>query len=274
MKNVKFISLVLAFIIAAVSLFSCISLPGNKPETEPTKTELSDLDHIKEKGTLVIGITDYAPMNFIDKNGEWAGFDTEFAYLVADELGVEVEFVEIDWNAKWSLLQNKKIDCVWNGMTLTDEALEKASCTNTYIHNAQVVVTKTENAEKYVDAESLLDVTVAVEAGSAGEDIALAANLKYTELEYQSDAINAVVSGAADACIIDITIANAVTGEGAEYESLASTFSLSEEEYAIACRKGSDLTEEINSIMAELIADGTLEKIAAKYELTLVADTQ
>jgi len=84
----------------------------------------------------------------------------------------------------------------------------------------------------------------------------------------------AVESGKADACIIDITMANAMTGKGASYESLTTTFSLSEEEYAIACRKGSDLTAKINELMAELIADGTLGELADKYELTLVADAK
>lgn len=272
MKIKKIVALLLAAIMTALCFTACLGTPKDDDTDEKDDAKKSDLAYIIDKGTLVVGMTDYKPMNFPDDNGEWTGFDTEFAYLVADELGVEVEFIEIDWENKWFSLDSKDIDCVWNGMTLTDEAKENASCTDTYVRNAQVVVTKAENAEKYVDAESLKDVNVAVEVGSAGKDVAEAAKLEYTEYTYQSDALMAVESGKAEACIIDITMANAMTGEGSSYDKLVSTFSLSEEEYAIACRKGSDLTEKINEIMADLIEDGSLSKLAKKYELTLVAD--
>lgn len=273
MKLTKLLALIMAVIMMALPLASCLSKDGGE-ETKVDETKTSDLAYILDKGTLVIGMTDYKPMNYPDENGEWTGFDTEFALLVADKLGVEVEFVEIDWDNKWFSLETKDIDCVWNGMTLTDEAKENASCTDTYVRNAQVVVTKAENAETYTDAESLKDATVAVEVGSAGMDAAEAAGLEFTEYTYQSDALMAVESGKADVCIIDITMANAMTGEGTSYEELTSTFSLTEEEYAIACRKGSDLTAKINELMAELIEAGTLSELAAEYELTLVADVK
>jgi len=267
MKFTKILAFILAAILLVLPLAACKEKTG-----DDDKKELTDLEYVLDKGTLVVGMTEYKPMNFLDANGEWTGFDTEFANLVAEELGVEVKFIEIDWDNKWFSLESKDIDCVWNGMTLTAEAQKNASCTDTYVRNAQIVVTKEENADKYVDAASLADATVAVEVGSAGEDVAIAAKLDYTEYTYQSDALMAVESGKADACIIDITMANAMTGEGTSYEMLKATFSLSEEEYAIACRKGSDLTEKINSIMADLIADGTLVKLAEKYELTLVTE--
>ncbi len=273
MKITKLLALIMAVIMMALPLASCLSDKGDDaPDADETKT--SDLAYILDKGTLVIGMTDYKPMNYPDENGEWTGFDTEFALLVADKLGVEVEFVEIDWDNKWFSLETKDIDCVWNGMTLTDEAKENASCTDTYVRNAQVVVTKAENAETYVDAEALKDATIAVEVGSAGMDAAEAAGLEFTEYTYQSDALMAVESGKADVCIIDITMANAMTGEGTSYPELTTTFSLTEEEYAIACRKGSDLTAKINELMAELIEAGTLSELAAEYELTLVADVK
>lgn len=274
MKLTKILALIMAVIMMALPLASCLSKGGADDDAKVDETKTSDLAYILDKGTLVVGMTDYKPMNYPDENGEWTGFDTEFALLVADKLGVEVEFVEIDWDNKWFSLETKDIDCVWNGMTLTDEAKENASCTDTYVRNAQVVVTKAENAETYTDAESLKDATIAVEVGSAGMDAAEAAGLEFTEYTYQSDALMAVESGKADVCIIDITMANAMTGEGTSYEDLTSTFSLTEEEYAIACRKGSDLTEKINSLMADLIEAGTLSELAAEYELTLVADVK
>ena len=262
MKLTKIIALSVALVMVAVSLLACNTQAEKK----------SDLEYIKDKGTLVVGMTEYKPMNFLDENDQWTGFDTEFALLAGKALGVEVEFVEIDWDNKWSFLEAKDIDCVWNGMTLTDEAKENALCTDTYVLNAQVVVTKAENADKYKDAASLKDASVAVESGSAGMSAGEAAELNIVEYTYQSDALMAVESGKADACIIDITMANAMTGEGTSYEKLTTTFSLTEEEYAIACREESDLCAELNKIMADLIADGTLGELAEKYELTLAAD--
>ena len=164
-------------------------------------------------GTVSIGITDYAPMNYKDDNGEWTGFDTEFAELVCKELGVKAEFFVLsDWDQKVNELNSKAIDVVWNGMTITDELKKSMSISDPYVINAQVIVTKAENAEKYVDLESIKDATIAVETGSAGAAcVADCANV--TEVAAQSDALLEVKSGAADVCVIDITMADAMTGE-------------------------------------------------------------
>ena len=102
----------------------------------------SDVAYIQEKGTLIVGITDFAPMDYEDANGEWIGFDADMARIVAEKLGVEIEFIEIDWNSKIMELDSKSIDVVWNGMTLTDAVMEAMECTNPYCTNAQVVVTE------------------------------------------------------------------------------------------------------------------------------------
>lgn len=271
MKLTKIIAMVLAVLLLALPLASCAGNGGKDTEKNDQKKK-TDLEYIQDKGTLVIGMTEYPPMNYRDENGEWIGFDTEFAYLVGEELGVEVEFVEIVWNTKWFSLEAKDIDCVWNGMTLTDEAKANASCTDTYVINAQVVVVKDTNVDKYTDAESLKNAKVGVEVESAGLSAAEAAGFDIVEYPTQADALMAVEAGKADACVIDITMANATTGEGNTYKNLAVSFSLTEEEYAIACRQESDLTAEINEIMAGLVSDGTLEKLAKKYNVTLVSD--
>ncbi len=100
----------------------------------------SDVAYIQEKGTLLVGITEFAPMDYKDENGEWIGFDADMARKVAEKLGVEVEFVVIDWDAKVMELDSKNIDVVWNGMTLTDAVKEAMETTNAYCNNAQVVV--------------------------------------------------------------------------------------------------------------------------------------
>ena len=102
--------------------------------------EGGDVAYIQEKGTLIVGITNYAPMDYKDENGEWIGFDADMAKLTAQKLGVEVQFVEIDWDNKIMELDSKNIDVVWNGMTLTGEVTESMECTNPNCNNAQVVV--------------------------------------------------------------------------------------------------------------------------------------
>ncbi|MBQ4066956.1 MAG: transporter substrate-binding domain-containing protein [Clostridia bacterium] len=274
MKLRKILAIALAIIMIAVSLCACGTKKDETKDSDEDKTKTSDLAYIQDKGTLIIGMTDSAPMNYKDENGEWIGFDTEFTYLVAEELGVDVKFVPIVWDTRWFALETKDIDCVWNGMTLDDTAKANADCTDPYVRNAQVVVVKDSMKDTYKDVDSLKNCTVAVEVLSAGKGAAESAKLKFAEYPAQSDALMAVESGKADACIIDITMANAMTGEGTGYEHLTASFSLTEEVYAIGCRKNSDLDEKINEIMADLIADGSLQKLAEKYELTLVTDEE
>ena len=265
----KVIALVLSLVLV-VGVVTALAACGGKEDDKGSETPASDIAYIKEKGKMVIGITDYAPMNYKDENGDWTGFDTEFAEIVCEKLGVEAEFFVLsDWDQKVNELNSKTIDVVWNGMTITDELKNSMSISDPYVINAQVIVTKAENAKKYTDYDSIKDAAIAVETGSAGEKcVADCANV--IPVAAQTDALLEVKSGAADVCIIDITMANAMTGEGTSYANLTKTGSLTEEEYGIGCRLGSDTCEEINKIIAELMADGTLDKLAEKYGLTLV----
>ncbi len=102
----------------------------------------SDVAYIQDKGKLIVGITEFEPMDYKDASGEWIGFDADMAKLVAEKLGVEIEFVVIDWDMKVNELDSKNIDVVWNGMTLTEGVMAAMECTNAYCENAQVVITK------------------------------------------------------------------------------------------------------------------------------------
>ena len=171
----------------------------------------SDWAKIEEQGFFVCGITVYAPMNYFDEDSNLVGFDTEFAQAVAAELGVEAKFQEISWAAKETELAAKNIDCIWNGMTITDEVLKNTSCSKAYLRNAQVVVMSKEDVAEYKDAKSMKDLKFAVEAGSAGEKAAKANGFKdVVSAAAQTDAFLEVESGACDACIIDLTMANAM----------------------------------------------------------------
>ena len=226
----------------------------------------SDVAYIKDKGTLVVGITDFAPMDYKNDSGEWIGFDADMATKIASTLGVKVEFVEIDWDNKILELENKSIDVVWNGMTLTDEVKNSMECTKPYLNNAQVVVVSADKAASVTDTSSASALTYAVEAGSAGEAAAADNGFEYTSVSSQSDAVMEVAAGTSDACIIDLLMAGAMVGEGTSYPELATTsVELTSEEYGVGCRKGSDLAAYINDQFKTLYDDGTVNKIAEIY---------
>lgn len=253
------------FIIALVLVLICSCFAGCGNSSD------SDLAYIRDKGVMIVGITDYEPMDYLDENGNWTGFDAEFAQLVCKELGVECEFfVLTDWGKKFYELETKNVDAVWNGMTITEEALLNANVSDPYVLNAQVVVMKADAIADYPDADSLKDLTIAVENGSAGQEAAAdigAENI--VALQDQAAALMEVAAGTADACVIDITMAYAMTGEGTSYADLAVGISLTSEEYGIAFRKDSDVTAKVNDIMAKFMEDGTLQALADKYNLTL-----
>ena len=231
----------------------------------------SDLAYIQEKGKMTIGYTVYAPMNYTDENGEFVGFDTELATAVCEQLGVEPEFVEINWDTKIVELDAKSIDCIWNGMTLTDDIMSNTACTEAYAKNAQVIVMKADAG--YTSTADLVGKTVVAEAGSAGEStIQGDENLSqadYISKSVQTDCLMEVAAGTADAAVLDLTLASAMIGEGTDYADLAIVDELNAEEYGVAFRKGSDAAAAVNDAFAALKADGTMQALADKYGLTL-----
>ena len=259
---------------AACSNGSENSEGSGAPETTPAAE--SDLQYIKDKGTLVVGITDYPPLDYQDENGEWVGFDADMCRAVAEALGVECQFTVINWGNKLLELENKSIDVVWNGMTLTEEVANGSSPTLGYLNNGQVLVLNAENAAKYEAGElALEDLTPAVESGSSGEAAALAAGLQCVAVTAQTDALMEVAAGTSDSCIIDKLLAAVTTGEGTDYADLQAVEQLEVELDVAACRKGSDLTEFINEQMIALYEDGTVASLAEQYGISdLVCEPQ
>ena len=236
-----------------------------------SQTAAGDLDYIKEKGKMVIGYTVYEPMNYTDADGNFTGFDTELATAVCEKLGVEPEFVEINWDTKVVELDAKSIDCIWNGMTLTDDIMANTATTKAYAKNAQVVVVK--DGTDYTSTADLVGKTVVAEAGSAGEaaiegDENLA-QADYVSKSVQTDCLMEVAAGTADAAVLDLTLANAMIGEGTDYASLKIVDELNAEEYGVAFRKGSDAAAAVDAAFDELKADGTMQALADKYDLAL-----
>ena len=225
----------------------------------------SDLQYIKDKGTLVVGMTDFAPMDYRDENGEWIGFDADMAKAFGEYLGVEVEFLEINWSNKLMELDTKGIDVIWNGMTINDEVKNGASVSEPYCLNGQVVVLPADKAEDYETVESLKGLSFAAEDGSAGAEQLDLLGLTYIAKTTQSDALMEVASGASDACVIDLLMAGAMIGEGTSYPDLTYTVQLNSEEYGVAFRTGSDLVDEFNTFWKEAYDAGTVMETATTY---------
>ena len=261
MKKMKCILLLTVIML----LFAGCGKKEEKPNNDDVVAS-GELAEIKEKGKLIVGITEYPPMNFKDEKGEWTGFDTELTYAFAEKIGVDVEFVVLaDWGAKFTELKSGSIDCVWNGMTLTDEVKSAMECSNAYCNNAQVVIVPADKADEYQTVESLEGLSFAVEAGSAGEAEVTALGLDCTPVKAQSDALMEVAAGTSDAAVIDSLMAEAMVGEGTGYADLTYTVKLNSEEYGVGFRKGSNLVVALNEFFENIYNDGTMEKMADNY---------
>lgn len=275
----KLISMALAAGMA-VSLAACGGAASSAPAADSaasgaaSTTEAaadSDLAYIQGKGKMTIGYTVYEPMNYTDAEGNFTGFDTELATAVCEKLGVEPDFVEINWDTKIVELDAKSIDCIWNGMTLTDEIMANTACTKAYAKNAQVVVMKAD--ADYTSTADLVGKTVVAEAGSAGEsaiqDDGSLSQADYISKSVQTDCLMEVAAGTADAAVLDLTLATSMIGDGTDYANLTIKDELNAEEYGVAFRKGSDAAAAVDAAFDELKSDGTMQKLADKYSLSL-----
>ena len=266
MKKILAVVLAVLMAVSMVSVFAACSKSAGDD---------SDLAYIQDKGKLVIGYTLFAPMDYYadEAETELTGFEVEFGKAVCEKLGVEAEFQLISWEAKESELNAKNIDCIWNGMTITDERQATMSISQPYMANKQILITKAENADKFKTAGSLNGATVVAEKESAGEEVATTdacfEGCNYIAVDSMAKAMMEVKAGTADAAVIDYVTGIGSLGEGTDYADLAivESASFADEEYGIAFRKGSDITEKVNNAINELIADGTLQKIADKYKL-------
>ena len=243
----------------------------------------SDWSYIEGKGKMVIGITMFAPMNY-EKDGELIGFDTELAKKVAEKLGVEVEFIEINWDSKEIELNSKNIDCIWNGMCITEERKENMSISNPYLKNTQALVMKADREEAIM--KDVSGLTLVAEQGSTGEGKVMGtiaddetvevsakdyfADANYIPVDSMAKALMEVKAGTADLAIIDSVCALAMVGEGTDYSDMVVNMDnkFGDQEYGIAFRKGSDVTEKVNAAIQELYDEGVVDEIAAKYGLT------
>lgn len=254
---------------------------GNNGENNSTNNENqgndateSDLQYVKDKGTLIVGITNFEPMDYkTEGSDEWIGFDADMAKAFAESLGVNVEFQEITWDYKVQELDSKAIDCVWNGMTLSDEVMAAMATSVPYCTNYQVLVYPKDRAADFEGLTTLEGLSIAVESGSAGEDAAQALGATTVPVQSQANTLMEVASGTSDAAVIDVLMAAAMTGEGTNYDNLVYSVNLNDaqglesEEYGVGFRKGSDLMDAFNQFWTDKVADGTALEVATTYGL-------
>ena len=227
MKKTKWIAAALALVLA-LSLAAC-----------GKKNAASDLASVQAKGKLVVGITEFAPMDYKNADGTWVGFDADLAKAFAESIGVTAEFIVIDWDSKIMELNNGSIDVVWNGMTLDDGVKAAMSTSDAYCRNAQVVVVPAEPLSTAKVRPDRLSLVWYWSALSAGEAQAKDAGWTVTPVQSQADALKEVAAGTSDACIIDLLMAGAMIGEGTSYPDLTYTVALTSEEYGVGFRSGS-----------------------------------
>ena len=280
--NKKFLALLLALVMT-LSLAACGGNDAAEDAADDTQTEEaadaaetteSDLSYVQDKGTLVVGITYFAPMDYkAEGSDEWIGFDADMAKAFAESLGVDVEFQEITWDYKVEELNSKAIDCVWNGMTLGEDVLAAMGTSVPYCTNYQTLIYLADRAADFEGLTSLEGLNIAVESGSAGEDAAEALGASTVPVQAQANALMEVSAGTSDAAVIDVLMAAEMTGEGTSYADLAYSLNLNDtqglpsEEYGVGFRQGSDLVDAFNTFWAEKVADGTVLETATTYGL-------
>lgn len=266
--------------VALSAMMLATAMTGCSEKIDPKK----DYERITKNKEMTVGITIFAPMNYYDDNNKLIGFDTELSEAVGEKLGVDIKFKEINWDSKEVELNSGNIDCIWNGMCITEERKENMSISAPYLNNTQAMVMKSDVADKY--SKDASGKVVVAEQGSTGEgkitgdivdDASVVVSAKeffkdsdYKAVDSMAKALMEVKSGTADIALVDSVCAYGMVGEGTDYPELVVNIDneFGAQQYGIAFRKGSNLTEKVNKAIEELQEDGTVAALAEKYNLT------
>lgn len=248
--------------LSIIALILIFGLSGCKSSDEST-----DLEQIKENGELVVGFTDFPPFGYLD-NGVAQGIDLEIAILVCADLGVTMTPQYIDWDTKIMELNTRKVDVIWNGMTLTNEIKENLTVTKPYFVTELVAITN--KGSEFSSVDDLIGKNIAVEANSSS-DISLSENADYklTDFTTVSECLLALKGNQVDAFVVDSTYANdyIMKKDNAKEEYSVSTFTVGDkEDYVIGFRKGSiELRDAIDASIDRLYSEGELDSLLVKY---------
>ena len=253
MKNRKWLICVLAAAMTTGMLTGC----GSKSDDK----------------TFTVGFdAEYPPYGYMDDDGEYTGFDLELAQAVCDMEGWTLEKKPIEWNSKDMELESGAIDCIWNGFTM-DGREDDYTWSQAYVDNSQVIVVAEDSG-----ISSLADLagkTVGVQAASAAltllqEDQVELADT-FAGLQEFADYNSAFVelqAGSVDAVAMDVGVANyQIKTRGEGYTILPEV--LNSEKYAVGFKKGNtELCETVDADLTKLAEDGTIAKLAEKYDIS------
>lgn len=270
----KMMLLLIGLLMMSMMLAGCGAKETAKAdESEQTKVSEekdSSLEEIKEKGEFVLGLDDsFPPMGFRDEKGDVVGFDIDLAKEVAKRMGVELKIQPIDWDGKVLSLNNKDIDVIWNGLTITEERKKQIGFSKVYIENRQVIVT---GADSNIETKKdLATKMVAVQLGSSGEDAlnadteTVSAVKEVVKFSNYTEALLDLKAGRVDAVVIDEIVGRYyLSKRPGEYKVAKEDFG--REGYGIGFRKDdAAFIDEVDQILDEMKKDGTTAEISKKW---------
>jgi len=269
MKRILYVMLIV--IMGTAMMAGCGVKTAGAGDGSNKKTEIAGWDYIKEKGTLVIGLDDtFAPMGFRNEKNELVGFDIDLANAVGEKLGIKIEFRPIDWNAKEMELSSKRIDCIWNGMSATEERQKNMTLTKKYLNNRIVIMTMDDLLEVN-SVDDLKNIKIGTQVDSAALETmqdndaydSFSANI--TEYNTYDEAILDMQAGRIDCIVVDQVLGDYKNTQMGSVMKECS-FNFGDDFYAIGCRKGeNDLADKINNALQDLIDDGTAADISIKW---------
>lgn len=254
MKRKRMLVLALVLLAGLLSLASCGS------------SSSADSDSVKKNGKLVIGVIEAEPLTY-EENGEWSGFTVDLMEAFAQDLGVDAEFEEIDWSNMEQLLDSGEIDCVASALTLTDARKESMECSNGYLNNQQIVVTKSDVARGYTSAADCLRLNFTVLDGSTHETLARENGFRVFTTRTTDESLQAVSDGTMDATIINSILADQLIGDGNKYPDLARAFALTNVQFGVGFRRESDLAGQMNDFLVTMYTSGKMKEMAHPYSL-------
>lgn len=260
----------LAAVMCLAIFAGCAKKDEGTDQTQDQATADVSWEYIQNKGKIVMGLDDsFPPMGFRDDNGELVGFDIDMAKAVSEKLGVELELQPIDWKTKELELNNKNVDLLWNGFSVTPERAAALTLSKPYMTNVQSVLVKKDSSIKTL--ADLKNKKVAVQDGSSAQgalkemDEELYNSITQLDFKENVTALNDVASGQADALAVDSVVANyLISKRPNEFVLLEET--LAPEEYAIGFRKGDEaFKNKIDQAIEELKAEGKAAEISNKW---------
>ena len=266
----KISKIMLCAVLAGTMLFTACGTGESKKDDakDVATTEDNSLQKVKDAGKLILGLdATFKPMGYTDENDEIVGFDIDVAEEVCKRMGVELVKEPINWDTKEQDLNVGKIDCIWNGMSINPSRQEAMNLSEAYMENEMVFVVNGSSEVKGM--ADLADKNIAVQNGSTAQDILEASEVgktcTITTIATNVEALQQLELNLVDAVFLDSVVANyEISESGKDYKVLEE--GLEKEEYAIGFRKGDQkLREEVQKILSEMKADGTLGDISTKW---------